>query len=60
MESILIELSNIEGERGASSMDIIRSGIHHENLLFKIRMAEAVYSQQASELSPNADGRKEF
>ena len=43
MERILIELSNVEGHKDPSSMTIIRSGIHHENLLFKIRMAEAMY-----------------
>ena len=43
MERILIELSNVEGHNDPSDMSIIRSGIHHENLLFKVRMAEARY-----------------
>lgn len=43
MEGILIELSNIDGNKDVSNMDIIRSGIHHGNLLFKVRMAEAMY-----------------
>ena len=43
MSRILIELANITKEQQAPNMEIVRSGIHQENLLFKIRMAEAVY-----------------
>ena len=48
MERILIELSNVEGHKDPSDMSIIRSGIHHENLLFKVRMAEALYDSSNS------------
>jgi hypothetical protein len=44
METILIELANLEEEQGVSNVDLIRSGIHKENLLFKIRMAEESYT----------------
>jgi hypothetical protein len=43
MSRILIELANVTKDKQVPNMEIIRSGIHQENLLFKIRMAEAVY-----------------
>lgn len=43
MERILIELANAENNDVRSNMDLLRSGIREENLLFKVRMAEAVY-----------------
>jgi hypothetical protein len=43
LERILIELENIEEQNDLSNVEIIRGGIHQENLLFKIRMAEAMY-----------------
>lgn len=43
MERILIELANAEDAGVQSNMDLLRSGIRQENLLFKVRMAEAVY-----------------
>ncbi len=43
MERIFIELSNVEGHGDPSTVDIVQSGIHQENLLFKIRIAEAMY-----------------
>jgi len=43
MSRILIELANITEDKQVPNMEIVRSGIHQENLLFKIRMAEAVY-----------------
>lgn len=43
LERILIELENIEEKTDVSNVEIIRGGIHQENLLFKIRMAEAMY-----------------
>lgn len=43
LERILIELKNIEEQGDLPDIDIIRSGIHQENLLFKIRMAEAMF-----------------
>lgn len=41
LQKILIELAHIKEHDGLPNVDIIRSGIHRENLLFKIRMAEA-------------------
>lgn len=43
LEKILIELANLETENDLPNVDLVRSGIHQGNLLFKIRMAEAVY-----------------
>lgn len=43
MSRILIELANISKDKQVPNMEIVRSGIHQENLLFKIRMAETVY-----------------
>ncbi len=43
LEKILIELANMEEQSGLSNVEILRGGIHQENLLFKIRMAESMY-----------------
>jgi hypothetical protein len=43
MSRILIELANLSDEQQIPNMEIVRSGIYQENLLFRIRMAEAVY-----------------
>lgn len=43
MERILIELANMKEENNMPNVEIVRSGIHQENLLFKIRMAESLY-----------------
>jgi len=43
MERILIELANLEEEADLPNVELIQSGIHRENLLFKIRMANPVY-----------------
>lgn len=43
LDKILIELKNIGEHGNAPDIEIIRGGIHTENLLFKIRMAEAMY-----------------
>ena len=43
MEKILIELANLEEQNDLPNVDIIRGGIHSENLLFKVRRAEAMY-----------------
>jgi hypothetical protein len=43
LERILIELENIEEKDDLPNVEIIRGGIHQENLLFRIRMAEAMY-----------------
>ncbi len=42
LEKILIQLSNLKDEGSAENVEIIRGGIHQENLLFKIRIAESV------------------
>ena len=43
LERILVELGNIKEKNDLPNVEIIRGGIHQENLLFKIRMAEAMY-----------------
>ena len=43
MDRIFIELANREGGRTLPDIELIRSGIRQENLLFKIRMAEAQF-----------------
>jgi hypothetical protein len=43
LERVLIELANLDESNDISNLEIIRSGIHQENLLFKIRMAEASF-----------------
>lgn len=43
MEKILIELANLKENNNLPNVEIVRAGIHQENLLFKIRMAETQY-----------------
>lgn len=43
LERVLIELANLDESNDISNVEIIRSGIRQENLLFKIRMAEASF-----------------
>jgi hypothetical protein len=43
LEKIMIELANLEEANDLPNVELIRSGIHQENLLFKIRMAAASY-----------------
>jgi hypothetical protein len=43
LERIFIELANTEPGKRVGDIDIIRNGIHQENLLFKVRMAQARY-----------------
>jgi hypothetical protein len=40
LDKILIELANLEEDYDVPDVELIRGGIHQENLLFKIRMAE--------------------
>jgi len=40
LERILIELANLEESADVPAIDIIRTGLRQQNLLFKIRMAE--------------------
>ena len=44
LERILLELANMEQQADLPDVEIVRSGIHRENMLFKIRMAESEYS----------------
>ena len=41
LERILLELANMEQHANVPDVEIVRSGIHDENMLFKIRMAES-------------------
>lgn len=43
LQRILIELANIEEQTDLHDVEILRGGIRKENLLFRIRMAEALY-----------------
>jgi len=43
LKKILIQLANAKEEGDAPNVELIRSGIHQENLLFKIRIAESLY-----------------
>lgn len=43
LEKILIEFTNIEPSRHVRDVELVRSGIVQENLLFKVRMAEAAF-----------------
>jgi hypothetical protein len=51
LEKILIELANIGEERHMPNVEIIRTGIRRENLLFKIRMTESLLEAGATERS---------
>jgi hypothetical protein len=44
LQKILIELANMKKQGNAPNVEIIRGGVHEENLLFKIRMAEDTYN----------------
>lgn len=46
LEKILIELSSLEEKNNLPNIEIIRAGIYQKNILFKIRMAEAMYNKQ--------------
>jgi hypothetical protein len=48
MEKILIELANMKEQNELPNVEMIRGGIHQENLLFKIRMAESMYDTSAA------------
>lgn len=52
LERILIELANMKQQADLPDVEIIRSGIHQENMLFKIRMAELAYE------NPSPQARK--
>jgi hypothetical protein len=44
LERILLELANMEQKADLPDVEIVRSGIHQENMLFKIRMAESEFN----------------
>jgi len=44
LERILIELANMKEEGNAPNVEILRGGLHQENLLFKIRMEERTFA----------------
>ncbi|MEW6509954.1 MAG: zf-HC2 domain-containing protein [Bacteroidota bacterium] len=52
LEKILIELANLEEEHDLPNVELIRSGIRRENLLFKIRMAENLLESGVTERRP--------
>ena len=54
LERILIELANMEVETDLPNVEMIRSGIHRENLLFKIRMAQPVYDSTRIAIMKNS------
>ncbi len=43
VEKILIQLANAGAHQELPDFELIRAGIHQENLLFKLRMAESIY-----------------
>lgn len=45
LEKILIELANMEDRANVPDVELIRTGIRNENMLFKIRMAVTQYNQ---------------
>ncbi len=51
LERILIELANMKQQADLPDVEIVRSGIHQENMLFKIRMAELEYENPSHQLT---------
>jgi hypothetical protein len=49
LERILIELANMKQQADLPDVEIVRSGIHQENMLFRIRMAELAYEKPSSQ-----------
>ena len=49
LEKILIELANSDEKHDVPDVEIIRSGIRHNNLLFKIRMTESALASATYE-----------
>ena len=45
LDKVLIKLANTDQAKGEPDMELIMNGIHHENLLFKLRMAEVAYTE---------------
>ena len=44
LERILLELANMDQQADLPEVEIVRAGMHQENMLFKIRMAETEFS----------------
>jgi len=57
LQKILIELANMEDRYDLPDVEILRAGIRQENLLFKLRMGEQLYSA-APAASVNTISRK--
>jgi len=55
LERILIELANMEDRVDLPDVEIVRGGIHQENMLFKIRMAEVDLNRSAHFVSSKRD-----
>jgi len=49
VEKVMIQLANTDERHDAGGMEIVRSGIRRNNLLFKIRMTESVLDAGAAE-----------
>jgi hypothetical protein len=54
LQKILIELANMKEQGNAPNVEILRSGVHNENLLFKIRMEEQKYSVSSNHTKTDA------
>ncbi len=48
LEKIQIAVANMNARRVRPDLEVVRSGIREQNLLFKVRMAEALYRAQPS------------
>lgn len=55
LEKILIELANMEDYVNLPDVELIRTGIKQENMLFKIRMAEAEQSRPLMTTTDRSD-----
>ncbi len=55
MEKILIKMANSESRYNSPELELIRGGIERENLLYKIRRAEAMYQQPKIMLASNRE-----
>jgi len=52
LQKILIELANMKDQGNAPNVEIVRSGVQEENLLFKIRMEEQSYQLAGLQQNP--------
>lgn len=58
VEKVLIQLSNARIAQEVPNVELIRSGIHQQNLLFKLRMAESFYDSARFAFDNNLTKRK--